>query len=252
MEHRAVFWHLISLRTQGSISQTSPPGSHFIISFLPIRTLPAAHTVAFLFMYLFIYLFLLFLSNRAVFCLKAPLKLQLLSACIKQLQHRGGWKKNTRAHATKNKKKKKNACLLFTQPDMPIYTRTQMFQHVCYYLSKPGVFSARFCTRTCTTSIAPPFLPDRFWQTQMAFFLVFKLFFCFFVFMGLLEKIILHRAAVFTGHLTQLTVAFYQINTVRLEIRRKINGFMIILQAEIRRCPTGDAVSISHWAFFLT
>lgn len=54
MRHRAVFWHLISRRTQGSISQTSPPGSHFIISAVPIRTLTTAAAHRLLPSYLFI------------------------------------------------------------------------------------------------------------------------------------------------------------------------------------------------------
>lgn len=66
--------------------------------------------------------------------------------------------------------------------------------------------------------------------------------------MSLLEKIILQHTAVFTGlsETFDSIDGFYEINTVRLEIRCEINGFMIILQAEIRWCPTGDAVSISH------
>lgn len=65
MRPDAEFWHLISRRTQGSISQSSPPRSHFIISAEPIRTLADFCRL--------IYLFSLSLpSNCAAFCLKAP------------------------------------------------------------------------------------------------------------------------------------------------------------------------------------
>lgn len=107
MEHRAVFWHLISLRTQGSISQTSPSASHFIISLLPIRTLPAAHTVAFLFMYVFIYLFLLFLSNRAVFCLKAPWNYSYCQPASSSSSTEAGGRKTHRFIQQKTKRRRR-------------------------------------------------------------------------------------------------------------------------------------------------
>lgn len=254
MEHRAVFWHLISLHTQGSVSQTSPPGSHFIISLLPIRTLPAAHTVAF-----FIYVFLLFLSNRAVFCLKAPWNYSYCQPASSSSSTEAGGRKTHRFIRQKTKKKKKNALVhANTQAHLHTHTHTNVSARLLLPV-KAGRFLWDFAavcarTHTCTTGIAPPFLPDRFWQTQMAFFLVFELFFVLF-FMSPWKKSF-YAALQFSqdsqNHLTQSTVAFYEINTVRLEIRREINGFMIILQAEIRWCPTCDAVSISHWAFFQT
>lgn len=168
--------------------------------------------------------------------------------------------KHTGSNDKKRKEEEECTPLVHANTQAHLHTHTHTNVSARLLLSvKAGRFRWDFAavcarTHTCTTGIAPPFLPDRFWQTQMAFFLVFKLFFVLF-FMSPWKKSF-YAALQFSrdsqNHLTQSTVAFYEINTVRLEIRREINGFMIILLAEIRWCPTGDAVSIPHWAFFQT
>lgn len=136
MRHRAVFWHLISRRTQGSFSQTRPPGSHFIISAVPIRTLTAA-AQRLLPSFLFICLFF----SRSLTAMLSVWKPPETEAAVNLNQaapvHRQQQTHKTHTHI-KIKIKQYSFCFVFcylslSHANTPAHLQRQnVFLHVCY------------------------------------------------------------------------------------------------------------------------
>lgn len=249
MRHRAVFWHLISRRTQGSISQTRPPGSHFIISAVPIRTLTAAAQrllPSFLFIYLSIFLPL---PNCNAFCLKAPWNW----SCCQPESSRSCAQAATNTQNTHTHKNKKLNNIVFwfffaislspMQTHQPIYKDKMFFcTFVISCQSRPGNSSGISAAFTCVhvkQHRTSPHSLMGFDKTQMVFIPLW-----YFICSSPWKIRTMSKTFERLKHLNEF-MAFLEMNTVRLEISLAISGFVIILQVEI-----GGAQLVILYSFF--